>query len=74
MTPLISEIIMLRQMGISPQMAMQQLAKKYPYLQQALPYVQGKNPKDIDLTAKNMARSMGFDPMKVMSQFMGGKR
>ena len=74
MNPMITDIMRMRQMGVSPSAAIQQLSQRYPQFRQAMPYVQGKSPQQIDLTAQNMARSMGVDPLKVIQQFMGGKR
>jgi len=68
---LMMELMMLKQQGMDPASAMQQLAQRYPQFQQALPYLQGKTPQQMDATGRNFAQSMGLNPMQMISQLMG---
>jgi len=68
---LMMELMMLKQQGMDPASAMQQLAQRYPQFQQALPYLQGKTPQQMDTTGRNFAQSMGLNPMQMISQLMG---
>lgn len=67
--PMVQEIMQMKQQGMSPQAAMQQLAQKYPQFRQAVPYLQNKTPQQMDQTAQNAVQSSGVDPNELMKQF-----
>ncbi len=66
--PMVQEITRMKQQGLTPQVAMQQLAQKYPQFQSALPYLQNKTPQQMDMTAHNALKSSGVDPNDLMAQ------
>lgn len=67
--PMVQEIIRMRQQGMNPAAAFQQLSQKYPQLQQAAPFLAGKTPQQMDRTAQNALQQSGVDPNAVAQQF-----
>lgn len=67
--PMVQEIIRMKQQGMGPQQAFQQLAQKYPQFQQAAPFLSGKTPQQMDQTAQNALQQSGVDPNAVAQQF-----
>lgn len=68
-SPMVQDIMRMKQRGMSPQAAMQQLAQRYPQFQQAIPYLQNKTPQQMDQTAKTAIQSSGVDPNALIAQF-----
>ncbi len=67
--PIVQEIMRMKQQGMSPQAAFQQLAQKYPQFQQAAPFLAGKTPQQMDQTAQNALQQSGVDPNAMAQQF-----
>ena len=63
--PLTQQVLQMRQQGMTPNQAMQQLAQQYPQLRQ----LQGVNPAQIDQMAVNAMKQSGIDPNSFVSQF-----
>lgn len=68
--PMVQEIMRMKQQGMNPADAFQQLSQKYPQLQQAAPFLTGKTPQQMDQTAQNAIQQSGVDPNAMAQQFM----
>lgn len=68
-SPMVQDIMRLRQQGVDAQTAFQQLAQKYPQFQQAAPFLGGKSPQQMDQTAQNAIQQSGVDPNVMAQQF-----
>lgn len=64
-SPIMQEVMQLRQQGRTPQEAMQLLSQRYPRFGTML---QGKTPQQMDVFATNALRSAGIDPQRMMQQ------
>lgn len=64
-SPIMQEVMQMRQQGRTPQEAMQLLSQRYPQFGTML---QGKTPKQMDVFATNALRSAGIDPKRMMQQ------
>lgn len=68
-SPMVQEILRLKQQGLGPVEAMQQLAQKYPQFRQAMPFLGNKTPQQMDQTAQNALQQAGVNPADLMNQF-----
>lgn len=55
--------------GNNPQALMQTMIQKNPKLQQAIPLIQGKNPKQLETVFCNLCKQRGMDPQEAIKQF-----
>ncbi len=62
--PTIQQILQMKQQGMDPQQAIQQLSQQYPQLRQ----LQGANPAQINGIAMNALRQAGMDPNVFVNQ------
>ncbi|WP_251316221.1 hypothetical protein [Flintibacter muris] len=67
--PMVQEIIRMRQQGMDPAAAFQQLSQRYPQFRQAAPFLGGKTPQQMDQTAQNALQQSGVDPNAMAQQF-----
>lgn len=63
--PLTQQVLQMKQQGMTPGQAMQQLGQQYPQLRQ----LQGVNPAQLDNMAMNAMRQSGIDPNSFVGQF-----
>lgn len=71
--PMLTALMQMRRQGSTPEAAVQQMARMFPQFQQIAPMMQGKTPAEMDAAAKNVVRSMGFDPGDMIARMMGKK-
>jgi len=69
MSPMLQEILRMRQQGMDAASAFQQLSQKYPQFGQAFPFLGGKSPQQMDQAAQNALQQSGVDPNAVAQQF-----
>lgn len=62
--PLFQLVNMMRSGG-NPQQLFKQFIQQNPQMNQALPFVQGKNPQQLQQTFYNMCKERGVDPNQV---------
>lgn len=62
-SPIVQEVMQLRQTGVTPQEAMRQLTQRYPEFGAML---RDKTPQQMDAFASNALRSAGIDPRRMM--------
>lgn len=65
MSPMLQDILRMRQQGIDATSAFQQLAQRYPQFGQAFPFLGGKTPQQMDQAAQNALQQSGVDPNAV---------
>lgn len=63
--PMTQQVLQMKQQGMSPQQAIQQLSQQYPQLRQ----LQGVNPAQLDGMAVNAMKQTGIDPNSFVNQF-----
>ena len=63
--PMTQQVLQMKQQGMSPQQAIQQLSQQYPQLRQ----LQGVNPAQLDGMAVNAMKQTGIDPNLFVNQF-----
>lgn len=63
--PMVQQVLQMKQQGMDPNQAIQQLTQQYPQLQQ----LQGVNPAQLDSMAMNAMRQSGIDPNAFLGQF-----
>ena len=63
--PMTQQVLQMKQKGMTPQQAIQQLGQQYPQLRQ----LQGVNPAQIDQMAVSAMKQTGIDPNSFVSQF-----
>lgn len=63
--PMVQQVLQMKQQGMDPNQAIQQLTQQYPQLQQ----LQGVNPAQLDNMAMNAMRQSGIDPNSFIGQF-----
>lgn len=63
--PMTQQVLQMKNQGMTPDQAIQQLAQQYPQLRQ----LQGVNPAQIDQMAVNAMKQTGIDPNSFVSQF-----
>ena len=63
-TPMVQQIMQMRQQGMTAQQAMQQLSQQYPQLRQ----YQGMNLAQLDQMAMGTMQSVGLNPNAVAEQ------
>lgn len=63
--PLTQQVLQMKNQGMTPEQAIQQLGQQYPQLRQ----LQGVNPAQIDQMAVSAMRQTGIDPNSFVSQF-----
>lgn len=63
--PAVRQVLQMKQQGMNPQQAMQQLSQQYPQLQQ----LQGMNQAQLENMAINAMRQNGIDPDMLLGQF-----
>lgn len=68
-SPMIQDIIRMKQQGMDAVSAFQQLSQKYPQFRQAAPFLGNKTPQQMDQTAQNALQQSGVDPGAVTQQF-----
>ena len=69
MSPMLQEILRMKQQGMDAASAFQQLSQKYPQFGRAFPFLGGKNPQQMDQAAQNALQQSGVDPNTVAQQF-----
>ena len=69
MPPIMQEILRMRQQGMDPAAAFQQLSQRYPQFRQAAPFLGGKTPQQMDQTAQSALQQSGVDPNAMAQQF-----
>lgn len=69
MSPMVQDIIRMRQQGMDAASAFQQLSQRYPKFGQAFPFLGGKTPQQMDQAAQNALQQSGVDPGAVAQQF-----
>ena len=69
MSPMLQEILRMKQQGMDAASAFQQLSQKYPQFGQAFPFLGGKSPQQMDQAAQNALQQSGVDPNTVAQQF-----
>lgn len=62
--PAIRELMQMRQQGIDPNQALQQIAQRYPQFQQ----LQGQTPQQMDAAARATIQKAGMNPNQVLGQ------
>lgn len=62
--PLFQMLNMMRGGG-NPQQIINQFVQNNPRMKQAMPFVQGKNPQQLQQTFYNMCKERGIDPQQV---------
>lgn len=68
-SPMVQDMMRMKQQGMDPVSAMQQLAQKYPQFRQAMPFLQNKSPQQMDQAASNALQQAGVNPGELMQQF-----
>lgn len=63
--PVTQLVLQMKQQGLSPEQAVQQLGQQYPQFRQ----LQGVNPNQIDKMAISAMQQTGIDPNSFLSQF-----
>lgn len=63
--PMVQQVLQMKQQGMDPNQALQQLSQQYPQLRQ----LQGANPAQLDDMAMNAMRQTGIDPNAFVNQF-----
>lgn len=63
--PLTQQVLQMKQQGLTPDQAIQQLGQRYPQLRQ----LQGMKPAQLDGMAMNAMRQTGVDPNSFIGQF-----
>ena len=63
--PLTQQVLQMKQQGMTPEQAIQQLGQQYPQFRQ----LQGMNPAQLDGMAMNAMRQTGIDPNAFVGQF-----
>lgn len=63
--PLTQQVLQMKQQGMTPDQAIQQLGQQYPQLRQ----LQGMKPSQLDGMAMNAMRQTGIDPNSFIGQF-----
>lgn len=63
--PMVQQVLQMKQQGMDPNQAIQQLSQQYPQLQQ----LHGVNPAQLDSMAMNAMRQSGIDPNSFIGQF-----
>ena len=63
--PMTQQVLQMKQQGMTPQQAIQQLGQQYPQLRQ----LQSVNPAQIDQMAVSAMKQTGIDPNSFVSQF-----
>lgn len=66
--PMVRDILQMKQQGMTPEQAINQLSKQYPSFQGALPFLQGKNPEQMQETAQNFLQGAGVNPVDMANQ------
>ena len=69
MSPMLQEILRMKQQGMDAASAFQQLSQKYPQFGQAFPFLGGKSPQQMDQAAQNALQQSGVDPNAMAQQF-----
>jgi hypothetical protein len=64
----IQQILSYMQKGITPQQALEEMARSNPQIAQIAQNLQGKSAAEIDQFAMNSARSMGVDPQSILKK------
>ena len=54
--------------GQNPQILLNQMIQQNPQLRQALPLIQGKNPKQLETVFSNLCKQKGVNPSEVFQQ------
>ena len=54
--------------GGNPMQALMGLAQSNPQLQQVMPFIQGKDPRQLEQTARNLYKERGMDINQAMQQ------
>jgi len=62
--PMVQQVLQMRQQGMNPNQALQQLSRQYPQLQQ----IQNANPAQINGIAMNAMQQAGVDPNALVGQ------
>lgn len=68
-SPIVQDMMRMRQQGMDAATAAQQLAQKYPQFRRAMPFLANKSPQQMDMTAQNALQQAGVDPKALMQQF-----
>ena len=63
--PMTQQVLRMKQQGMTPEQAIQQLGQQYPQLRQQ----QGVNPAQLDGMAMNAMKQTGIDPNSFVNQF-----
>ena len=63
--PVTQMVLQMKQQGLSPEQAIQQLGQQYPQFRQ----LQGVNPNQIDKMVISAMQQTGIDPNSFLSQF-----
>lgn len=50
------------------EMMMQAMIQQNPAMKQALPFIQGKDPKQLEMVARNLCRERGIDVNQALQQ------
>lgn len=65
----VGRMMQMMKMGNNPQALMQTMIQQNPKLQQAMPLIQGKNPKQLETVFCNLCKQRGIDPQATIQQF-----
>lgn len=68
---MIAEIMRMRAQGMTPMAARQQLIQRFPQVRQSSPFMSARDPRELDVIARNTAQSMGLDPQQMLSGIQG---
>ena len=49
-------------------MILQMMIRQNPAMQQALPFIQGKDPKQLEMVARNLCKERGIDVNQALQQ------
>lgn len=66
--PMVKEILSMKQQGMTPEQAINQLSQKYPSFKNAVPFLQGKTPEQMGQTAQNFIQEAGVNPADMANQ------
>lgn len=66
--PMVQKIMQMKNQGMTPEQALNQLSQEYPAFQNAMPFLQGKNPQEMAQTAQNFLQGAGVNPNDMMGQ------
>lgn len=69
MSPIIQDILRMKQQGMDAASAFQQLSQRYPQFGQAFPFLGGKSPQQMDQAAQSALQQSGVDPNAMAQQF-----